>query len=990
MTEDDEYLQILWDKNKKNAVFNLEFIEIPKHNFDSTLPIQKINNDLKNSKNVLNVAHLNARSVNKNLDEIKEIVKGTDFDVICISESWLNRKTPNHRFEIDGFNIFRNDRTSKRGGGVCCYVRDHYVAKKIRVPNRPENPESIFVEITLSHKKVAIGTLYRPPNIPSKVFNDAFDSLLYIFSRYEEPILTGDFNVNMFNSMSADYKVLNDSIIEPFNLTQVINEPTRITEKTATLLDLFLVKNKEKVLASGTCEVPGVSDHNIIYLGYDIRKPKFEPYQVTVRDFKNFDTQGFLAAAELENFENVYNVGVIDEKITILENSINSLLDTFAPYKTFTITKQDPTPWLDDDIRETMNKRDLFKINFHKTGNEDFDVKYKNLRNRVTNMRRKAFKNHVNQILNSKIKNYKDFYNAARKLKLISDKSNKGKIHFSPQELNDTFLKNNNATIDPNFIQEKISELYSKTLPSIYKFSLHYVSENDIRKVIKSIKSMSMGVDCINIFVIKTLLNRILPILQHIINFSFENGIFPSRWKKATIIPIPKVPIPLCPSDYRPISILTAFSKIIEKLINVQIVEYLNKHQLLDPLQSAYRKYHGTQTALLKLCEDILDAIDDSEVTLLVFLDFSKAFDTVNHELLLAKLDILGFDEISCNWIRSYLSDRYQRVKTDSGFSPWARVLNGVPQGSILGPLLFLILISDMRVSIWNGSYISYADDTNLYWNSDVKNIKDTMKTATSVISNVSTYCKNNCLRINLDKCKYMFLGSAQNIKKIKDMNLPTPTINGFDMEYVSTYRVLGIHYDEVLSWRRQVNIVIGRAMSNFLQINRLQNFLTSESKINLCQTIVLSHFEYCNNVYLNLGKNLQNRIQKMQNICIRFIFNVKRRDHCNYKARLKELNWLNMENRRIKQGLTLIYKILHGLAPNYMCDMFSLVSEVHNVNTRSAASNLWINKNVTSQIHRKAFTIEMAKIYNSIPEDLKNCSNVNLFKKKIHAYLLK
>ena len=865
------------------------------------------------------------------------------------------------------------------------------MAKKIKVPNRPLNPESIFVEVELLHKKVAICTFYKPPSIPCKVFNDIFDSLMYIFNRYEEPILTGDFNVNMLNEKSPDVRVLNDSIIAPFNLTQIITEPTRITAKTATLLDLFLVKNKEKVLASGTCEVPGVSDHNIIYLGYDIRKPKFKPFEVTVRDFKNFNVEGFLAAAELENFENVYNVGTIDDKITIMENSINNLLDIYAPYKTFTITKKDPTPWLDDDdIRETMNKRDLFKINYHKTGNEDYDKNYKTLRNMVTKKRRNAFSKYVNKILNSKVKNSKDFYNAARKLKLISDKAQKGKIHFSPEELNNAFLKNNNAKIDPAFIQTKTAELYNKTLPSIYKFSLHYVSENDIRKVTKSIKSMSLGVDCINIFVIKTLLNRILPVLQHIINKSFENGIFPSRWKRATVIPIPKMPVPLCPSDFRPISILTAFSKIIEKLMNIQMVEYLTKHKLLDPMQSAYLKNHGTHTALLKLTEDILDAIDDSEITLLVFLDFSKAFDTVNHELLLAKLDILGFDEFSCNWIRSYLSDRYQRVKTDSGFSPWERVINGVPQGSILGPLLFLILISDMRISIWNGSYITYADDTNLYWNSSVENAKETLKNATAVISSVSTYCRNNCLRINLDKCKYMFLGSRNNIKKLKDLNLATPTINGFKMEYVNTYKVLGIHFDEVLSWRKQVNVVIGRAVSNFLQINRLGKFLTTESKTNLCQSIVLSHFEYCNNVYLNMDKSLKNKIQKIQNWCIRFIFNVKRRQHCDYDACLKKLNWLNMENRRIKQGLTLIYKILHGLAPDYLCDMFSLVSEIHNVNTRSAISSIWINKSITSQIHLKAFTVEMAKIYNSIPEDLKKCNNVFSFKNKIHVYLKK
>ena len=162
---------------------------------------------------------------------------------------------------------------------------------------------------------------------------------------------------------------------------------------------------------------------------------------------------------------------------------------------------------------------------------------------------------------------------------------------------------------------------------------------------------------------------------------------------------------------------------------------------------------HSTQTALLKLCEDIYDIIDDSEITLLVLLDFSKAFDTVNHILLIAKLEILGFDKNTCDWILSYLSGRSQMVKTNTETSSWIRLENGVPQGSILGPLLFTILISDMRVSIWNGSYITYADDTNLYWESSVDNINNTITNANNVLENVRSYCVDTCLRLNEGKC---------------------------------------------------------------------------------------------------------------------------------------------------------------------------------------------------------------------------------------------
>ena len=267
-------------------------------------------------------------------------------------------------------------------------------------------------------------------------------------------------------------------------------------------------------------------------------------------------------AAELANFENVYNVVDISDKVAIFENTINDLLDNFAPYKTYTITKQNSTPWLSDDIREVMDLRDMYKYNSNKTGNKTFEAKYKLLRNKVTGMMRHSQKNFFNDTINNKVKDSKDFFRTAKKLNIISDKSSRGKINFSAEELNKTFLANNNAIIDSDFINTKLQELYNKTSPCIHKFSLQDVTEHDVVKVVKTIKSMSVGVDEINIFVVKSLIHRISDVLTHIVNVSFESGIFPEQWKKAIIKPIPKVTVPISPSEYR----LSAFYQLCQKL----------------------------------------------------------------------------------------------------------------------------------------------------------------------------------------------------------------------------------------------------------------------------------------------------------------------------------------------------------------------------------------------------------------------------------------
>lgn len=274
----------------------------------------------------------------------------------------------------------------------------------------------------------------------------------------------------------------------------------------------------------------------------------------------------------------------------------------------------------------------------------------------------------------------------------------------------------------------------------------------------------------------------------------------------------------------------------------------------------------------------------------------------MNHRLLLAKLEILGFQNKTCDWILSYLSGRSQQVQTENESSSWSPIINGVPQGSILGPLLFTILITDMRVTIWNGSYITYADDTNLYWESTVDTINDTLITAGEVLSKVSKYCADNCLRLNEGKCKYMFIGTRPGINKLNTVNLIDLKINNVPMERLTDAKVLGLNINEVLSWRKQVNLCISKAMCNFFQMSRYKRFLNKEAKINLCESIVLSQFNYCDVVYSNMDKYLKDKIMKIQ-----FIFDIGRKQHCDYKLRRKELQWLDMNQRRIKHGLTLI-----------------------------------------------------------------------------------
>ena len=316
-------------------------------------------------------------------------------------------------------------------------------------------------------------------------------------------------------------------------------------------------------------------------------------------------------------------------------------------------------------------------------------------------------------------------------------------------------------------------------------------------------------------------------------------------------------------SDFRPISLLCTLSKIIGRLVNRQICEYLQKYSLFDPNQSAYKSHHGCNTALIKITDDILDSIDDSEVAILTLLDFSKAFDTVNHRLLIEKLKILGFSQTARNWVSSYLTDRFQKVIINNDESSWVKIKNGVPQGSILGPTLFNILVSDMRQIIEFNSSHGYADDVQLKKGTKVEDINDSITEINQDLSSISNYCRNSALTINEKKCHYMIIGTKPALKKVDDLILKDMVINNKIIERVKFARNLGLTYDEVLSWRRHVNILVGRAIAKFKDLNRFKRFLNEDSKKLLCDSLILSQFSFGDIVYMNIDMYLQKKSSK-------------------------------------------------------------------------------------------------------------------------------
>ena len=314
---------------------------------------------------------------------------------------------------------------------------------------------------------------------------------------------------------------------------------------------------------------------------------------------------------------------------------------------------------------------------------------------------------------------------------------------------------------------------------------------------------------------------------------------------------------------------------------------------------------------------------------------------------------------------------------------------NNKPQGSILGPLLFTILVSDIRQYIPFGSYHSYADDLQLYIPIKSANVNDNIELINEDLNRIGEYCKRSALKINEGKCFYMFLGSRQGIKSINEIPLKNITINKTPIKRVDFVKNLGLTFDEILSWRKHINLCIKRAMGNFITLSRFKRFLSVEAKLMLCESMVLSQFNFCDVVYLNIDIYLQKKIQRMQDLCLRFIFNIKRDHNCNYDELRNNLRLLDMNQRRISHGLVMLFKILKGIAPTYLRDSFTQISEIRTRITRSFDGNIYIPNTNFSARHRKAFHIYISRVWNCLPDDVKSCTSVFSFKNQIKKIFL-
>ena len=783
-------------------------------------------------------------------DEILENV-----DILCIGESKLDSSFPAGQFSVRGFkNPIRFDVTNK-SGGLLLYVRTELNFQKLCCPAVNDDIQCIMGELNLRKQMWLIISIYRNPKQDISYFLENLTKILDFYSqKYENIIVMGDFNAETSQSDMTNF-MLN------FNLYNLIKTPTCYKSSEGKCIDLMLTTKKKSFQYSNTFET-GISDHHhLIYTMFKTTFEKSPPQIVEYRTFKNFSRDTF--RTELSEALAKSAPGDFDSLSSIFER----VLDVHAPKKK-RIIRGNHKPYLTKALRKAIMIRSSLKNKANKTGDIQYLNLYKKQRNYVVKLNRQTKKSHFLKLGTSP-----NFWEASKSLfskcsysnEKICLRENSGGIIKEENEISEilnSFFVNvtDSLNITPWETCSNKDELHNvsdivcivqkyrdhpsikailsskRQLPSSFAFS--NVTSEEVNLTILKLNPKKSVSGPFPTKIVRMVADIICGPVPLCLNSTLKSGTFPHDLKLAHVTPAFKKGDKFLKENYRPISILPSLSKIYERIIFNQLAKYFDN--ILHSQLCGFRAKYSTHHALLRMIGRWHQCLDRSGKVGAILMDLSKAFDCIDHELLIAKLAAYGLDPQSLKLLKCYLNNRFQRTKVGSTLSTWLRIMKGVPQGSILGPLLFNIFINDLLFFVEKTEICNYVDDNSIY--TCKTEMAEVMSDLTHDLPIVLSWFKKNQLAANPSKFQMLVLGE------------PLPiTISAENVIITSTESVelLGVCIDNNLNFSSYISSLCHKASNRLRSLNRIRSYLNTDQAKLLLNSFILSLFNYAPIVWM-------------------------------------------------------------------------------------------------------------------------------------------
>ena len=519
------------------------------------------------------------------------------------------------------------------------------------------------------------------------------------------------------------------------------------------------------------------------------------------------------------------------------------------------------------------------------------------------------------------------------------------------------------------------------------------VTESEIRKIIAKSPTKSCSLDPAPTWMVKDSVDELIPMVTILVNLSLQSANMPDSMKQALVTPLLKKDDldPEVLKNYRPVSNLSFLSKVLERVVAARLTNYMTINQLHEPMQSAYRACHSTETALVRVQNDILRTLDQGGAAIIVLLDLSAAFDTIDHSILLSRMEsVLGVKGSALQWFKSFLLGRKQRIKINDDFSENQEILWSVPQGSVLGALFFLIYIIPLAQLIrsYGLNNHGYADDTQLCLSfkktSDNAIVKCEILNLEKCLCDISVWMSQNKLKLNNDKTEIILFGSK---KHLAELNIKSLSVAGTDVSVASEpVRNLGAMFDSLLIMAPHVKSVVKKSSFHLRNIGKARRVLTEDATKTVMQSLVMSRLDYCNALLIGIQQDLIAKLQRLQNSAARIVSRTRKYEHIT--PVLIKLHWLPIKFRIQFKVLLLVYKALNGLAPKYIKEL--LVPYKPRRHLRSEAKGLLDEPRTRLKFGDRAFSISAPRLWNALPQHLKDSTSCQAFKKCLKTHLFR